>query len=307
MIQWIHAGVGLVALLVLAIFLMVYVGIKGSVDRICGAPLPGKQGPRGLPGVAGKSLYPGPAGDPGVTPGLQGDPGDTAEGIQTGPRPPPPGTGDLPGDTGNTGFIGPDGPLLDPKLPAPPIDFKVDNNGIGSPLDNYQDTGNFTIAVTCQAGAPQSKFVNSRMISIGKIVCLRVNQIVFDHGGATPDYIHLDAAFYNAAFISRGFFFPVTEFATTPYVLDQPVMVYDQVNINYTDGLFHMKIIPAPTDPKNKERGEITEMWIQYRATYSPDVATAPVVFQNLDARFPSDTTGTFGTVSDIIVTWNTI
>lgn len=300
MIQWVHAGVGVVTLLVLCIFMIVYIGaFSSTTTRICGAPLPGPQGARGERGIQGKALVPGKTGGKSDVPGPDGEVGDTALGILTGPQPLPYSTGLYTGMTGNTGYPGSKPALLDP-VNCPPINFKFLNAGVGSELDQYQDTGYFSVTVQSNTGNPSSQTVPVRFVRLGKTVIFQIKQISFNHGGATADWINFVVAdFFD---IQKRFFVPVTQFATTPYVVAQELIVFDQVPTNFANGLFRLEIKPNGTSI-----GIITSMRIQFQAQYSPeaDEGLYPGTFNDsFNSKFRADTSGTFGTVSEIAITW---
>jgi hypothetical protein len=300
MIQWIHAGVGLVTLLLLIIFLIVYVGVQSSVTtRRCGAPLPGARGNPGLKGQAGVAVYPGPAGDAGTVPGETGPQGFAAAGIITGPTPDPIGTGFYTGQTGASGWPGPDGGLLDSSTTSPPIDFKYYNFGIGSPLDNYSDTKVFDMELTCLAGSPSTVTTSGRLVRVGKIVAFQILQFHFNHGGKTNDFIKLPTDPFWTPVVMKEYFFTVSNIATEPYVIDIPVMVYDQ-SLQYPQaGLLHLKI-----EENSGTTGKITQFWLQFRSSWNTIAAGTPLNFDIEQCKFPFGTAGTFGILSDITVVW---
>jgi hypothetical protein len=300
MIQWVHAGVGVLTLLILCIFLIVYIGIfSASTKRICGAPLEGQQGPRGAPGARGKAIAPGPIGPQSTVPGPTGRDGPDALGILTGPSPLPAGTGFYTGSKGNTGWPGPTPDLLNP-IGAPPINFRFLNNGIGSDLDKYDDTGYFTVAVSSNTGVIPTLPVSVRFVRLGKTVVFQAKQIIFTHGGAQADWINFYTPDFNFPIQSR-FFFVVSPYASTPYIMAQELIVFDQVQSNFTNGLFRLEIVPDGTPI-----GKINSMRIQFQAQYSPE-ADAGLFPPQFNAQFSSKFqpgTGTFGTASDIAITW---
>lgn len=301
MIQWIHAGVGVFTLLVLCIFLIVYIGVFSTVTtRICGAPLPGVQGERGPPGIQGKAVAPGPPGPQSNVPGQTGADGKAAAGILTGGSPLPSGTGFFTGNSGNTGFPGPVPDLLNP-LNIGPINFKFLNNGVGSDLDQYQDTGYFSLTVTSNTGLPNTKAATVRFVRLGKNVTMQIKQIVFNHGGPLADWINFDPTEINGPLQMR-FFFPVSPFATTNYVLGQEIITFDVVPSNFAIGLFRLVIRPNGT-----AIGTIDSMRIQFAAQYSPtaDAGGFPAAF--LNTQFGSKYqpgAGTFGITSEIAIVW---
>lgn len=301
MIQWVHAGVGLVTLLLLIVFLIVYIGVQSSVTtRRCGAPLQGAQGNPGPKGIAGKALYPGATGDAGDAAGKTGIDGPAAAGIITGPTPEPIGTGFWTGMTGATSWPGPDGPLLDSFQTSAPFNFKFLNNGIGTDFGHYSDTKFFPVTLTCAAGNPSSIVAQCRLFRIGRIVAFQFLQLTFNHGGGADDYIKFDLTPFNTNVnIMEEYFFPISSKATTPYVFDQVITVFDQMKTFVSDGLFHLKVIENAATPNV---GLISEMWLQFRSSYILPGTLFP--FGQNEGRFPASTPGTFGTATDITVTW---
>lgn len=299
MIQWVHAGIGILILLVLCIFMIVYIGVFGTRQRICGAPMPGARGKKGLPGLPGIALFAGATGDPSTEPGEEGDTGPDAVGINTGPTPLPASTGLYTGPTGMVGWKGIDGPVITDGSNAPPIDFKVENNGIGTSWDQYQDTKYFPVTVTSSAGNPSSMTTQVRFVRLGATVYFHINQIQFVHGVATTDdWINFTVTEFDNAprFLYNRFFFQVSPQATTRYYLEQPIIVYDSNPAYWTDGAFHLEISP----------GNVTVMRIQWRARYSPD-ADSSGSFPLMKSKFPASSTGTFGLVSHVVIKWTLI
>lgn len=298
MIQWVHAGVGIVTLLVLCIFMIIYIGVYSSVTtRICGAPLPGLQGARGARGARGLALAPGPTGKQSTVPGPEGDVGPDALGIMTGGTPLPAGTGFWTGNTGLTGYPGPEADLLDP-IGAPPVNFRFLNNGIGSDLDRYDDSGYFTINLDCGAGAPTTQQTQARFVRLGSTVIFQVKQVVFNHGGPLTDWITFRAGEFVA--YQERFFFAVTPFATTAYVLGQTVIVFDRVP--FTDGLFRLQIEPGG------KFGQPPQMRIQYRDAYATaaDNGTMGSLNNVFNSKFnAAGGPGTFGLATEMAITWS--
>lgn len=300
MIEWVHAGIGLLVLLVLILFLIVYVSVQSSVTkRKCGAPLPGPQGNPGPKGPAGRALVPGATGDAGQVAGMTGFPGPNAMGIITGPTPDPIGTGFFTGMSGATGFPGPEGPLLDSFLTSDPINFRFLNNGIGSDFGHYSDTKFLPVLMTSAAANPPSTSTSCRLLRIGKIVAFQILQFSLSHGGGSDDYINIDLAQFNNPNVMKEYFFPISSKETTPYVFDQVITVFDQTPAFVSDGLLHLKV---DQDGKNDNVGIITEFWIQFRATWVS--TTSPFTFDNSAGRFPANSVGTFGIPTDITVSW---
>lgn len=300
MIQWIHAGVGVFTLLVLCIFLIVYIGVFSTVTtRKCGAPLPGPDGDQGAQGAQGKAIAPGPTGKQSTVPGPQGFEGPDALGIMTGGTPLPAGTGFWTGNTGNSGFPGEPADILFP-IGAPPVNFRFLNNGIGSDLSKYEDTGYFSVIVTSNAAAaPGFLPVDVRFVRIGDTVVFQVKQIVFNHGGASNDWINFIPAQFAA--LQQRFFFNVTSFATTAYKFAQTVIVFDRIPFN--NGLFRLEIAP---------NNQIDSMRILFRSDYSPQVDDGSANLGSLNDRMTSKFlagggAGTFGTASEFAVTWTLV